>query len=433
MFDKEMRDAWHARERAVPISPVLNLTPEGLVLGAGTVLVAAEGERRLRSVQGGQARVLALLSAAYGRAVRPSVLGNIERAAKCWREGDDCLAYIHLAHTGLMAPRDPRAAACRLFVTDQLMKAGVSSRIVFEALEVGAAYIEAVEKLYNPGQPRVPAGSGRASGEWTRVLSWLGDLTAEQIAELGTFALRFGGAAAAFGLLFIPSPNKIRVEGEVPGLPGLRYCWNRDETLLHLTYDRPDGSRSTFAAQLHEDVFRDARGQVVGRVLPGDSVAIDPAAVFPETANDNNPKLCPEAGPDKPGEAGRDYADFVKSVVNPPPDIPTPRYFGFQLPNPFNFGGLVYYDDCQHSTGTMVEAKGPGYANLLLYEWGADLIAREWLKESGRQLDASQGRPLRWYFAEKEAAAFADELFSKAKEGRERIEIVVLSWPGKEK
>jgi hypothetical protein len=123
----------------------------------------------------------------------------------------------------------------------------------------------------------------------------------------------------------------------------------------------------------------------------------------------------------------------VKSVVNPPPDIPTPRYFGFQLPNPFHLGGLVYYDDCQHSTGTMVEAKGPGYANLLSYEWGADAIAREWLKESGRQLDASQGRPLRWYFAEKEAAAFADELFSKAKGGRERIEIVVLSWPGKEK
>jgi hypothetical protein len=240
MFDKEMRDEWLARERVVPISPVLNLAPEGLVLGAGTVLVAADGERRLRSVQGEQARVLALLSAAYGAAVKPSVLGNIERAAKCWREGDDCLAiFIHLAHTGLAAPRDPRAAACRLFVTDQLMKAGVSSRIVFEALEVGAAYIEAVEKLYNPEQPRVPAGSGRTSGEWTRVLSWLGDLTAEQIAELGIFAFRFGGAAAAFGLLFIPSPNKVRVEGEVPEMPGLRYSWNRDETLLHLTYGRP--------------------------------------------------------------------------------------------------------------------------------------------------------------------------------------------------
>ena len=261
MFDKEMRDAWHARERAVPISPVLNLAPEGLVLGAGTVLVAAEGERRLRSVQGEQARVLALLSAAYGAAVKPSVLGNIERAAKCWREGDDCLAYIHLAHTGLAAPRDPRAAACRLFVTDLLMKAGVSSRIVFEALEVGAAYIEAVEKLYNPEQPRVPAGSGRTSGEWTRVLSWLGDLTAEQIAELGTFALRFGGPAAAFGLLFIPSPNKVRVEGEVPEIPGLRYSWARDETLLDLTYDDPDGGRRSFAAYLDGDVFRSARSR----------------------------------------------------------------------------------------------------------------------------------------------------------------------------
>jgi hypothetical protein len=111
MFDKEMRDEWLARERVVPISPVLNLAPEGLVLGAGTVLVAADGERRLRSVQGEQARVLALLSAAYGAAVKPSVLGNIERAAKCWREGDDCLAYIH--SSGAHRPRGAARPASR--------------------------------------------------------------------------------------------------------------------------------------------------------------------------------------------------------------------------------------------------------------------------------------------------------------------------------
>jgi hypothetical protein len=30
--------------------------------------------------------VLALLSAAYGRAVAPAVLGNVERAVKSWRD-----------------------------------------------------------------------------------------------------------------------------------------------------------------------------------------------------------------------------------------------------------------------------------------------------------------------------------------------------------
>ena len=386
----------------VPISPVLNLTPDGLVLGAGTVMVPTDGPRRLRSIRGRETRVLALLSAAYGKAIAPSVLGNIERAAKAWSEGDDCLAYIHLAHARLPALQDPYEAARRLFIVDGFMKVGTSPRSVFEAFRFGAAYIAAVEKFFNPDQPRVPAGSGRTSGEWTRdsgsdeqpatrresptaaggrangrALSYLGPLPAAALGSLGEFAtglLASAAAAVAFGgLLFIPSNRSLRVEGEVPEIPGLRYSWNRDETLLRLTYDSPDGARQTFTAQLQEDVFRDQRGQVVGHVLPGGNIAIDPAAAIPGTANDNNPKLCPDPGPDKPGELGRDYADYVKSIVNP--GNPTPRYWGYQLPNPYNFGKLVNYDDCQHSTGTMVEAKGPGYVEPLKYGF----VQQEWL------------------------------------------------------
>jgi hypothetical protein len=463
VLHEQLSNAWQARKRVVPISPVLNLTPEGLLLGAGTVVVPANGPRRLQGLRGQEARVLALLSAAYGKAVAPSVVGNITRAAKAWSEGDDCLAYIHLAHTRLPTPQDPYDAARRLFIVDGFMKAGTSPRAVFEALHFGAAYIGAVEKFFNPNEPRVPAGSGRRSGEWTDseetggdmaardkpegdgthgpsllgrmpppATSFLGELDAAQVAELGAYVLRVlaaaGAAAATFGLLFIPSPNNLRVEGEVPEIPGLKYSWKRDETELHLTYDSPDGVRQTFTAQLQEGVFRDQGGQVVGRVLPGGNIAIDPAAVFPEGVNDNNPKLCPEMGPDKPGERGRDYADYVKRVVNPPPDIPTPRYFGFQLPNPYDFGKLVYYDDCEHATGTMVEAKGPGYVPLLQNIWTAFSVIDEWVGESGRQLDASHGRPIRWYFAEPEAAAFAASLFHAAGQGREKIEIVVLPW-----
>jgi hypothetical protein len=145
----------------------MHFASEGLILGAGTVVVAAEGSRRLRPLQGQEARVLTLLSAAYGKAVAPSVLANIERAAKAWREGDDCLAYIHLAHARLPTLREPYDAARRLFIVDGFMKAGTSPRAVFEAFHFGAAYIDAVEKFFNPDEPRVPAGSGRTSGEWT--------------------------------------------------------------------------------------------------------------------------------------------------------------------------------------------------------------------------------------------------------------------------
>jgi hypothetical protein len=110
--------------------------------------------------------VLALLSAAFGETIAPSVLGNIERAAKAWSDGDDCLAYIHLAHARLPTLHDPYDAAQRLFIVDAFMKAGTSPRAVFEALHFDGAYIDAVEKLFNPDEPRVPAGSGRTSGQW---------------------------------------------------------------------------------------------------------------------------------------------------------------------------------------------------------------------------------------------------------------------------
>jgi hypothetical protein len=433
VLQDQLSEAWRLREREFPISPVLTLTDGGLVLGAGTVVLPAEGSRQLKSVDGDELRVLALLSAAYGRPTAPAVLGNIERAAKAWREGDDCLAYIHLAHARFPALDDSREAAQRLFLADAFMKAGAHPGAILEALALDPAFIDAIEKLYNPAQPRVAAGSGPTSGQWTRVGSFLGALATGARAALGRFGaaliLRAGGApAAAFGLLFIPSPNKIRVEGEVPGLPGLHYGWNRDERSLQFTYDNGGGKQRTFSAQLEDDVFRDEHGHAVGRVLPDGTIAIDTAAISSDLVDEDEPKLCPAPGKDKDGsERGRDYEDFIKKEVNP--DNPTPRGIGYQLPNP-DEGKLVFYDDCQHSTGMMVEMKGPGYAGLLSFDQGKQSLTKEWLAQSGRQIAAAAGRPIRWYFAEPEAAAYAREIFKAAKGGRENIEIEVRPWPG---
>jgi len=424
--DRLLADAARVPGGTIPISTVLHLTSERLVLGAGTLLVAADVARRLSSLRGQEARVLALLSAAYNA----SVLGNIERAAKSWREGDDSLAYIHLAHAGLPELQEPRNAARRLFLADELMKAGGKPRTIFEILDLDAAFIDALEKRYNPAEPRLPAGSGRISGEWTRLLSWLGNLTAAQAAELDVFAARFSAWAAVFGLLFVPSINNLGVEGEVPGLPGLRYGWNRDETLLHFTYDSPDGRRRAFTAQLEDDLFRDPHGRVVGRVLPGGSIAIDRAAVSPDLVDENEPRLCPEPGPDKAGgsEMGRKYEDYVKKFVNPEPR--TPSGCGVQLANPAENGALVFYDDCQRSTGMMVEAKG-GYAGVLKFPEGRKSITKDWSNQSGRQVAARGWRRLCWYFAEPATAAFAEDLFRTTDQGRETIDIKVLPWPEK--
>jgi hypothetical protein len=235
--DDGLDNTWRARprRRAVPISTVLNFAPDGLVLGAGTVLLRTEGARRLQALAGQEIRALALLSAAYGRAVAPSVLGHIERAAKAWRQGDDCLAYVHLAHARLGELPYPHRAAERLVLTDAFLNAGGSTRTIFAALKVGRSYIDALEKDYNPDEPRVPAGSGSTSGQWTRdgeasaptlpsylapsAPSWLGYLAPSAATPLGEYALSIladtAGAAAALGLIFIPSNKDVNVEGDI--------------------------------------------------------------------------------------------------------------------------------------------------------------------------------------------------------------------------
>jgi hypothetical protein len=163
---EQPRDGSLARESFVFASPAMIFTPQGLLLGAGTILVPAEGTRKLESLKGREQQVLALLCAAYGKAVAPSVLGNIERAAESWSEGHDFTAHIHLAHTGLRALDDFPSAAHRLRMAKGALDHGASPRAVFEALRLGAHYIDALEKRYNPAQPRVPAGHPDG-GQWT--------------------------------------------------------------------------------------------------------------------------------------------------------------------------------------------------------------------------------------------------------------------------
>ena len=118
MLDEQQRDNSRAPKRAVPTQQAMTFAPEGLVLGAGTVVLQMDGPRRVQSLRGREARVLAFLCAFHGSTVEPRVLGNIERAAKAWSEGDKCLAYIHLAHASLSPPQDFRSGAYRRVLSD---------------------------------------------------------------------------------------------------------------------------------------------------------------------------------------------------------------------------------------------------------------------------------------------------------------------------
>jgi hypothetical protein len=66
---------------------------------------------------------------------------------------------MHLALSGLNRLKHPVVDARRLFFADRLLSRGFSAEIVVKALADIAKY--------SPEQPRVPAGSGRSSGQWT--------------------------------------------------------------------------------------------------------------------------------------------------------------------------------------------------------------------------------------------------------------------------
>ena len=234
---EELAKAWRDREASVLLERSLVFQSKGLVLGAGVVLAPAlrHGIGVSISLDGQEARLLALLAAAYGRAVDAGVLGHVRRAAARWEEGEVGLAAMHLALTGLGPLRPPREGARRLYLADGLLQLGVEPEVILRALGLDTA-VTGLARLYNPNQPRVPKGSGRASGEWAnvgrqllsagrKIAARLGQalVTEATVSALSRFAFYFPATTVFGAVLFIPPPNASNKWQDVPGRPGLRY------------------------------------------------------------------------------------------------------------------------------------------------------------------------------------------------------------------
>jgi len=164
MLADELNMVWLARRGSIAIDPLMRFTDKGLMLGAGTILARSGDSSRDISIDPTERRFCALLTAAH--LGRPSISGlaHLRKAADCWRERQDALAAMHLVVSRLNRLEEPEADAYRLFLGDSLMSSGVEPDAVIAALESSAA--EPLGK-FDPNQPRVPAGSGRPSGEWT--------------------------------------------------------------------------------------------------------------------------------------------------------------------------------------------------------------------------------------------------------------------------
>ena len=162
MLVEQLRQEWRARRIPQNFQEALCFKADRLELGAGTVLAkAAQG-----ASDEGDRRLTALLSVAYGPAVAAGALGHVRAAIARRRAGDAAAADLHLALSRLDRLRQPEDASRRLFMADGLMRGGVSPEAIMEVLKDAASEGGNLVK-YSPDQPRVPAGSGRPSGQWT--------------------------------------------------------------------------------------------------------------------------------------------------------------------------------------------------------------------------------------------------------------------------
>ncbi len=170
---------WSARGTNARVCALPEFTKGALTLGAGTKIADPRADRGDEAAQG--ERAIALVAVAIGRPLDASASTHVRRALAKAREGDAALALTHLALAGAGRLTEPREDARRLFIADGLMKAGVPPRTILEALRGMPAPAD-LDRAYNPDQPRVPAGNGRPSGQWTSG-DWAEDDAADDAAS----------------------------------------------------------------------------------------------------------------------------------------------------------------------------------------------------------------------------------------------------------
>jgi len=108
------------------------------------------------------------------------------------------------------------------------------------------------------------------------------------------------------------------------------------------------------------------------------------------------------------------------------PEHPIPPGFAVYYFNPVT-GRYVALDDCDQSNGDPVEAKGYGFAKMLKNPIVQQFLGPRFLSQANRQVDASDGRNIRWYAAEPETADYLRRLFSTPK--LSKIQVINLPAP----
>lgn len=160
-----VKDWQRARDRG--IRRHLTVTKEGIVLGANTVIAKRRDDNGACEIEGREAEILGLISAAFGQAVSPDIISHLRHADRAYGRGDPVTAQIHIAFTGLPKLEDEKLASFRLFLADQLLQ----SRLGIEELlpptpSVDHSLSDPLRKASpdDPKHPGWPAGTAGGLG-----------------------------------------------------------------------------------------------------------------------------------------------------------------------------------------------------------------------------------------------------------------------------
>jgi hypothetical protein len=279
-----------------------------------------------------------------------------------------------------------------------------------------------------------------------RTATFLEGATPEIIAGLRTLVLRATVPTAVLGAMLIPSNRSVIQEGELPGLPGVRYRFDEGRGVVGIMTELDNETYAVVASRNQDGLLVDKRGRALGRFFTsgiyldrdevagaiGEELAADrkgePAANSELLPHPDEPKVCPDPGPDRAhgsSKAALDYEDDVHERVNPL--LPLQRGQAVKVWNPIE-DDYVYLDDCFRDHGDLVdgdmkpgdfaEAKGRQYERLLqIHPRTAEGVMAKLRRAGERETGAvrARGAALKWYFAEEYAADYVRKEFAKSK------------------
>ncbi len=392
-----LRKDFTGRARHQPFDAAITFKPRGLVFGIGTVLVPFARDTRvsLDADAAANDRLVALLAVAGRGRLPAGCVTQVGKALDEWSRGDKALAAIRLAFARLPGVGDWDEAYA-LFLAETLLDEGLPPRDLLAGLGTLAAVAPLLKD--RPDQPRVPAGNGRASGEYGSTGGTAATAPSERPGQAATPA--------------VPAASQSSEASMIPVFLDTRH--------QHETKPPPLITPESPSEAIHE-------GRPFDGFLPLGGLPVPLPVPAPDSAtsaggDDKDGPACPDERKDVPhrfSQAVIDYENLVHRLTNP--EDPTKEGYAYFLPNP-NTGGETSFDDCKKANtpsaipgirrGDMVDAKNE---RMLSQPWitGIKKLEGQFKSQQDAVVADGKGRQVFVCFDGARAAEAAEEMYGE--------------------